>query len=116
MLILDLWVISFHPVVVIGLGNDLLFNFLLGHCDISTLLCIFQHLPKGINASILFLMVCNTYVIYTNVWKEKYSSIYFTSFYVYDVYVLLLRKLIVFQYQSNRRKVRKKRIILREHT
>ena len=34
MLILDLWGISFHPVVVVGLGNDLLFNFLLGHCEI----------------------------------------------------------------------------------
>jgi hypothetical protein len=34
MLILDLWGISFHPVVVIGLGNDLLFNFILGHCDV----------------------------------------------------------------------------------
>ena len=32
MLILDLWGISFHPVVVIGLGNDLLFNFIVGHC------------------------------------------------------------------------------------
>ena len=26
--------ISFHPVVVIGLGNDLLFNFIVGHCDV----------------------------------------------------------------------------------
>ena len=33
MLILDLWVISFHPVVVVGLGNDLLFNFIVGHCE-----------------------------------------------------------------------------------
>ena len=33
MLILDLWGISFHPVVVVGLGNDLLFNFIVGHCD-----------------------------------------------------------------------------------
>ena len=32
MLILDLWGISFHPVVVVGLGNDLLFNFIVGHC------------------------------------------------------------------------------------
>jgi hypothetical protein len=32
MLILDLWGISFHPVVVVGLGNDLLFNFILVHC------------------------------------------------------------------------------------
>ena len=32
MLILDLWGISFHPAVVAGLGNDLLFNSILGHC------------------------------------------------------------------------------------
>ena len=32
MLILDLWGISFHPAVVVGLGNDLLFNFIVGHC------------------------------------------------------------------------------------
>ena len=32
MQILDQWGISFHPVVVVGLGNNLLFNFLLGHC------------------------------------------------------------------------------------
>ena len=31
MLILDLRGISFHPVVVVGLGNDLLFNFIVGH-------------------------------------------------------------------------------------
>ena len=33
MLILDLWGISFHPVVFVGSGNDLLFNFSVGHCD-----------------------------------------------------------------------------------
>ena len=32
MLILDLWGISFHPAVVVGLGNDLLFNSILAHC------------------------------------------------------------------------------------
>jgi hypothetical protein len=32
MVILDLWGISFHPAVVVGLGNDLLFNSILGHC------------------------------------------------------------------------------------
>ena len=36
MLILDLWGISFHPVVVVGLGNDLLFNFIVGHCALRT--------------------------------------------------------------------------------
>jgi hypothetical protein len=33
MLILDLWGISFHAVGVFGLGNDLLFKSVLGHCD-----------------------------------------------------------------------------------
>ena len=32
MLILDLWGISFHPAVVVGLGNDLLFKSVLAHC------------------------------------------------------------------------------------
>ena len=32
MLILDLWGISFHPAVVVGSGNDLLFNSSVGHC------------------------------------------------------------------------------------
>ena len=31
--ILDLWGISFHAVVVFGLGKDLLFKSVLGHCD-----------------------------------------------------------------------------------
>ena len=34
MLILDLWGISFHPAVVVGLGNDILFNSSVGHCGI----------------------------------------------------------------------------------
>jgi hypothetical protein len=32
MVILDLLGISFHPGVVVGLGNDLLFTSILGHC------------------------------------------------------------------------------------
>ena len=40
MLILDLWGISFHPVVAIGLGNKLLFNFMLGHCGKSLALAV----------------------------------------------------------------------------
>ena len=32
MVILDLWGISFHPAVVVGLGNDLLFDSILAHC------------------------------------------------------------------------------------
>ena len=33
MLILDLWGISFHAVVVFGLGKNLLFKSVLGHCE-----------------------------------------------------------------------------------
>ena len=33
LLILDLWGISFHAVVVFGLGKNLLFKSALGHCD-----------------------------------------------------------------------------------
>ena len=33
MLILDLWGISFYPAVVVGLGNDLLFNSYLGQVE-----------------------------------------------------------------------------------
>ena len=31
--ILDLWGITFHAVVVVGLGKDLLFKSVLGHCE-----------------------------------------------------------------------------------
>ena len=31
-MILDLWGISFHAVVVFGLGKNLLFKSILGHC------------------------------------------------------------------------------------
>ena len=33
MLILDLWGISFHAVVVFGLGKNLLFKSILGRCE-----------------------------------------------------------------------------------
>ena len=32
LLILDLWGISFHAMVVFGIGKDLLFKSALGHC------------------------------------------------------------------------------------
>ena len=32
LLILDLWAVSFHAVVVFGLGKDFLFKSTLGHC------------------------------------------------------------------------------------
>ena len=34
---LDLWGISFHAVVVFGLGKDLLLKSVLGHCEYSLL-------------------------------------------------------------------------------
>ena len=33
LLILDLWGISFHAVVVFGVGKNLLFESILGHCE-----------------------------------------------------------------------------------
>ena len=33
LLILDIWGISFHAVVVFGLGKNLLFKSVLGHCE-----------------------------------------------------------------------------------
>jgi hypothetical protein len=39
MVILDLWGISFHPAVVVGLGNDLLFNSILAHCAVVRVHC-----------------------------------------------------------------------------
>ena len=35
MLILDLWGISFHAVVVFGLGKNLLFKSILGRCALE---------------------------------------------------------------------------------
>ena len=35
LLILDLWGISFHAVVVFGLGKNLLFKSILGRCDVE---------------------------------------------------------------------------------
>ena len=35
LLILDLWGISFHAVVVFGLGKKLLFKSILGHCGFT---------------------------------------------------------------------------------
>ena len=37
LLILDLWGISFHAVVVFGLGKNLLFKSVLGHCGQVTI-------------------------------------------------------------------------------
>ena len=34
LLILDLWGISFHAVIVFGLGKNLLFKSVLGHCEL----------------------------------------------------------------------------------
>ena len=35
MLILELWGVSFHAAVVLGLGKDFLFKSALGHCERS---------------------------------------------------------------------------------
>ena len=40
LLILDLWGVRFHAVVVFGLGKNLLFKSVLGHCVIVTGKCL----------------------------------------------------------------------------
>ena len=42
--ILDLWGISFHGVVVYGLGKDLLFEYVLGRCEEQ--LMFFDNIPQ----------------------------------------------------------------------
>ena len=50
MLILDLWGISFHAVVVFGLGKNLLFKSVLGHCGRLLGFCFFGRFGrKGSN-------------------------------------------------------------------
>ena len=44
LLIVDLWGISFHAVVVFGLGKNLLFKSVLGHCAVLTI----HHTQKDI--------------------------------------------------------------------
>ena len=35
LLILELWGISFHAMVVFGIGKNCLFKSILGHCDVA---------------------------------------------------------------------------------
>ena len=56
MLILDPWGISFHPAVVVGLGNDLLFNSILGHCEMAAEL--FKNLIHKISCLKWTLQLC----------------------------------------------------------
>ena len=46
LLILDLWDISFHAVVVFGLGKNLLFKSILGRCDLVTVFPL-SHLAEA---------------------------------------------------------------------
>ena len=40
----DLWVVSFHAVIVFGLGMNLLFKSVLGHCEISVSVYWYEYL------------------------------------------------------------------------
>jgi hypothetical protein len=53
LLILDLWGINFHAMIVFGLGKNLLFKSVLGHC--ATHIMLIQNLLNKI--SILYLVV-----------------------------------------------------------
>ena len=48
LLILDLWGISFNAVVVVGLGKDLLFESVLGHCAYRRTLGSFENFGSEI--------------------------------------------------------------------
>ena len=65
MRILELWGISFHPVVVVGLGNDRLFNFTVGHCVEQFFITVGQN---NFGKKIPFLVV----TIDENNWLTKY--------------------------------------------
>ena len=56
MLILDLWGISFHAVVVFGLGKNLLFNSILGLCDL--LFCIQNEVVKLQEQKMILSLMC----------------------------------------------------------
>ena len=47
LLILSLWVISFHAAVVFVLGKDFLFKYALGHCELPIeMIQYFQKITK----------------------------------------------------------------------
>ena len=65
LLILDLWGISFHAVVVIGLGKNFLFKSALGHC--------------GSKLPILFIVKCiklSCNVVDTTILRQFYANMY----------------------------------------
>ena len=47
LLILDLWGIRFHAVVIFGLGKNLLFKFVLGHCITTMFVNFWNILPMS---------------------------------------------------------------------
>ena len=55
LLILNLWGISFHAVVVFGLGKNFLFKSVLGHCDRLMIICLERNW-LGFGLPILFHM------------------------------------------------------------
>ena len=72
MLILDLWGISFHAVVVFGLGKNLLFKSILGRCGSAP--CIHQTiLELSEYSGILYmpLLSCKGVGIPSKIWWAK---------------------------------------------
>ena len=60
MLILDLWGISFHAVVVFGLGKNLLFKSVLGHCDyVLYYIRIIQQEVRIIHSGLIGCFLCS---------------------------------------------------------
>ena len=67
MLILDLWGISFHAVVVLGLGKNILFKSILGRCDML-------HNSKVGNANCQ--LVCLYLNKYCKLWHNRYNLVF----------------------------------------
>ena len=66
MLILDLWNISFHAVVVFGLGNNLLFKSDLGHCVVFwTFTYGFREKGRVLDFEIAFRKIFNVNELFT---------------------------------------------------
>jgi hypothetical protein len=60
LLILDLWGISFHAVVVFGLGKNLLFKSVLGHCDyVLYYIRIIQQEVRIIHSGLIGCFLCS---------------------------------------------------------
>ena len=59
LLILDLWCISFHAVIVFGLGKNILFKSVLGHCGMCPSISNIFRRPWNVLTSIEVIRLCH---------------------------------------------------------